>query len=134
MSAPGRHMDVATSAARMPDRPPTTPWGCTRLFELRHVTGELVPAQLSGYAASLIRSDMLGSDEPMSLGHRHSCELTRLVPSTLTAGGLAPAGLCHHAVRPRLRPVPPRRACRHARASGHAASPSSGPAACGPTP
>src|SRR5262252_293918 len=73
-------------------RPPTTPWGCTRLFELRHLVGELVPAQVSRYAASPIRSDILISDIGMSLRDRPSCELTRQVPSTLAAGGPAKAG------------------------------------------
>ena len=44
-----------------------TPWGCTRLFELRHASGELVPAQVSGYATPPIRSDILFSDKGLSL-------------------------------------------------------------------
>src|SRR5262245_4953432 len=70
----------------------TTPWGCTRLFELRHARGEPVPAQASGYAAPPIRSDILSSDSGVSLRDRPSCGLTRLVPSTLAAGGPARPG------------------------------------------
>src|SRR5579885_2198396 len=83
MSAPGRHTEVAKSAAQMPYRQPTTPWGCTRLFELRHLVSEAVPAQVSRYAASPLRSDLLASDSGLSQKHRPSCELTRPVPSTL---------------------------------------------------
>src|SRR5262249_34430174 len=64
-----------------------TPWGCTRLFELRHASGDLVPAQVSGCAAPPIRSDILTSDIGMSLRDRQSSGLARLVPSTLVAGG-----------------------------------------------
>src|SRR5215831_1149039 len=49
--------------------------------------GELVPAQVSGYAAPPIRSDILTSDIGTSLRDRQSSELARLVPSTLAAGG-----------------------------------------------
>src|SRR5262245_56593003 len=69
-----------------------TPWGCTRLFELRHASGELVPAQVSGYAAPPIRSDILTSDIGMSPKDRQSCGLARLVPSTLVAGRPARPG------------------------------------------
>jgi hypothetical protein len=41
----------------------------------------VVPAQLSGYAASPLRSDSLISDTGLSLRDRPSYELTRLVPS-----------------------------------------------------
>src|ERR1700756_4212632 len=53
--------------------------------------GEVVPAQLSGCAAPLIRSDILIGDTGMSLRDRQSCELARLVPSALAAGGGAQA-------------------------------------------
>jgi len=90
MSAPGRHTDVATRGGT--EASPTadshaTPWGCTRLFELRHHVSENVPAQVSRYAASLIRSDILTSDMAMSPRDRQSCELTRQVPSTLATDG-----------------------------------------------
>src|SRR5438309_8828356 len=73
-------------------RRPTTPWGCTRLFELRHAWGDGVPAQVSGYAAPPIRSDILFRDTHMSPGDRPSCELARRAPSTLAAGGLRRPG------------------------------------------
>src|SRR6516225_4853718 len=136
MGAPGRRTDAAKSAARMPCRPPTatTPWGCTRLFELRHLVGDAVPAQVSGYAAPPIRSDMLHRDSDVSLRHRQSFGLARLTPSTLVVGGLREAGLLHDAVGPRLRPARPRRPGCHARVSGLGAWPRSAPAACGLRP
>src|ERR1700722_16116844 len=71
--------------------PDTTPWGCPRLFELRHRVDESVPAQLSKYAASPIRSDILIGDIRVSPRDRHSCELTRLVPRRwLGAASLRP--------------------------------------------
>ena len=69
-----------------------TPWGCTRLFELRHRGGDRVPAQVSRCAAPPIRSDILIGDTGMSPRDRPSCELTRQGPSTLTAGGSGKAG------------------------------------------
>src|SRR3954471_9784487 len=102
-----------------------TPWGCTRLFELRHRVGETVPAQVSRYATPPIRSDILASDTRLSLRDRPSCELTRRVPSTLAVGRPLQARLLRYPAPPGLRPARPRRACCHARVSDHAAWPSS---------
>src|SRR5262249_60787028 len=98
--APRRPPRPPTDGANPPPGPParpptaTTPWGCTRLFELRHCTGDRVPAQVSRYAAPPIRSDILASDIGGSPEDRPSCELTRPVPSTLAADGPGKAA-CH---------------------------------------
>src|SRR5436305_1975586 len=94
MSAPGRHTDVATSAARTPHRPPAArdALGMHSTIRAAAPRGEVVPAQLSGYAATPIRSDILSSDIGMSLKDPPSCGLARLVPSTLASAGPARPG------------------------------------------
>src|SRR5262245_15227594 len=116
-----RGTDASPAAIRAP-----TPWGCTRLFELRHAGGDGVPAQVSGYAAPPIRSDILTRDTRRSRKNRPSCELARQVPSTFAAGGLAQAGLVRAAALLgsgrrclRGRAVPPGRPVAQHRPAAH---------------
>src|SRR5260370_42481860 len=107
-------MDAATSSAWMLRdlHSPKTPWGSTRLFELRHTAGRLQvcrPSYLDTPRRPFVRTS---SADPRRSSNRPSYELTRLFPQACSPECVVlvripcPTVVAGQRVTLRVRPVP----------------------------